>query len=104
MPDEIMGTGWIGCVHLDDRVKVENEWNAAVEGGREYRQLYKFITPTGESISVVSEAVILRDDRTQVMIGAVGFISPASSSIGLTGLARLAEAPPIIDGAVDQSI
>ena len=65
--------GWIGAVHPEDRGKVEQAWNTAVQFGRDLSLEYRLQRPNGKVISVLATAKANRDAEGRV-IGYLGTV------------------------------
>jgi len=77
--EEVKGTGWVNCVHRDDREAVEQEWNRAVQEHRAFNMNYRMITPDGRVTPVKCTSYRLENpDGTTV--GYVGIIAKESIS------------------------
>jgi PAS domain S-box-containing protein len=55
--------GWADQIHPDDRDRVVESWNAAVEGSKsEWTEEYRLMSPDGSYVQLDSRGSILRDD------------------------------------------
>jgi diguanylate cyclase (GGDEF)-like protein/PAS domain S-box-containing protein len=77
--DMALGEGWMAAVHPDDRVRVETEWNTAVEQHRDFALEYRFLRPDGTVVWVAGAATALGggDPPGTGYIGAVTDITAA---------------------------
>ena len=65
-PEEAQGQGWVSAIHPDDKERVFQEWNAAVEAGQLFSSEYRFRTPQGKVTWVQGNAIGIRDAAGQV--------------------------------------
>jgi len=77
--DMALGEGWMAAIHPDDRVRVETEWNSAVEQRRDFALEYRFLRPDGAIVWVAGAAKALGggDPSGTGYIGAVTDITAA---------------------------
>ncbi|HEX4342129.1 MAG TPA: PAS domain S-box protein [Verrucomicrobiae bacterium] len=59
--EEALGFGWLKAVHPDDRGRIQEEWNAAVERGESSNSEFRFVRPDGMITWVQGNALQLRD-------------------------------------------
>jgi len=52
--DEVKGSGWIDSVALEDRDRVVQEWNLAIDTEREFESDFMLITPDKEGVQVTA--------------------------------------------------
>jgi len=71
---EMLGNGWINSVHEDDRERVSNEWENAIEGQTNFYLHYRLKNASGEDISVIGEAFKLTNPNGEVL-GYMGCIT-----------------------------
>jgi PAS domain S-box-containing protein len=74
LPAQAAGEGWVQALHSDDRQPIFDQWNAAVESGKEFALEYRFQHPDGTSVWVIGQATALRDEVGNVA-GFIGTIS-----------------------------
>lgn len=72
--NECRGTNWLHFVHHDDRDEVEDEWNRAVKGGRDFRMAYKIVISSGKELEVFMSAHPMRNKVNGIIIGFMGTI------------------------------
>lgn len=61
---EIIGSNWVSIIHQNDREMVKNEWDSAVDDGRDFEMIYRFVKPDGSIQKVKGFAhAILKNDR-----------------------------------------
>jgi PAS domain S-box-containing protein len=77
--DVALGEGWTAAIHPDDRVRVDTEWNTAVEQRRDFALEYRFLRPDGAIVWVAGAATALGggDPSGTGYIGAVTDITAA---------------------------
>jgi diguanylate cyclase (GGDEF)-like protein/PAS domain S-box-containing protein len=77
--DVALGEGWTAAIHPDDRVRVDTEWNTAVEQRRDFALEYRFLRPDGAIVWVAGAATALGggDPSRTGYIGAVTDITAA---------------------------
>ncbi|MBP6057038.1 MAG: PAS domain S-box protein [Nitrosomonas sp.] len=68
------GYGWISAIHSDDRERVMNEWNRAVQYQRQFMSEYRFQTKEQVITWILGHAQAERDQNGDVM-GYVGTIT-----------------------------
>jgi PAS domain S-box-containing protein len=78
---EARGNGWVLGVHPDDRVKVFEEWEQAVEQDREFLMNYRYVDRKGHSTMCEVHGYPYRDG--DVTSGYVGVISVLDSEVKL---------------------
>jgi len=59
--EEASGMGWMRAVHPSDRARVQQTWNAAVEGRTDFDLRYRFLRPDGTESWVMGRAVRSHD-------------------------------------------
>src|SRR5207244_5770434 len=64
--EEAAGRGCISALHPDDRQRVMEAWDRAVETGGAFTLDYRFLSPAGEVTWVLGSAVALRDETGAV--------------------------------------
>lgn len=64
--DEVLGYGWIGYIHPQDRDRVRHEWEAAVGEEREFAMTHRLISLTGRVLAVHTSARPLGDGRAYI--------------------------------------
>lgn len=69
--DEMAGTGWENIVCPDDKTRVWQEWNSAVERKRTFESVYCVVDRTGERFRVQAIAIPFRSPTNEV-VGYVG--------------------------------
>jgi PAS domain S-box-containing protein len=74
---QAMGQGWANALHPEDRARVFQEWNEAVESGREFHSEYRFQTRTGQVRWVMGGAVSMQDEAG-VVTGYLGTVTDIS--------------------------
>ncbi|NEO30729.1 MAG: PAS domain S-box protein [Symploca sp. SIO3C6] len=72
--EESLTTGWISAIHPDDRERVFNQWNLAVQNSLPFRLEYRFQRPDHRVTWVFGQAVAQRDSQGEVT-GFVGTIT-----------------------------
>lgn len=65
-PQQAAGRGCISAIHPDDRRRVQEAWQSAVDAGREFTLEYRFLSPEGKVTWVLGSAVGWRDDAGAV--------------------------------------
>lgn len=83
-PEEARGQGWVKALHPEDRERVYQEWQRAVETEQEFSGEYRFQTPEGKVTWVAGRGVAFRNDKGEI-IGHLGTVADISD------LKRLAE-------------
>lgn len=73
--DEVVGNGWINCIHPDDRSKVREEWALSVHDGRDFELACRMIKPGGDEFNVIGRVVVMRDNNGKP-IGYFGTVHP----------------------------
>lgn len=73
---DLLGKGWVNCIHPEDREAVTAEWYAAVHDRRPFIYLFRYLRPNGEIKSVRVQAVINYNSKN-VCIGALGSVFEA---------------------------
>jgi PAS domain-containing protein len=58
---QLMGMGWVSCIFLEDREGVRDEWESAVEDGREFRMRYRLVDAAQQPFRVEAHASPVRD-------------------------------------------
>lgn len=72
--EEAVGTGWLVCVHPDDRDKIQKDWSIAAEEGRAFSTAFRIINKnTNKESTVTCYSVPLRDNSGRVY-GHIGSI------------------------------
>lgn len=76
--DQCLGWGWINAVAHDDRERVREEWEAAVNERRAFSSNYRLISATGALFPIECKATPIRDSRGVVVkwMGNVVCIGP----------------------------
>jgi diguanylate cyclase (GGDEF)-like protein/PAS domain S-box-containing protein len=77
---DALGAGWTAAVHLDDRERVVDEWQAAVSEGREFSLEYRFRRPDGSSVWLDGRARSHRGSDGQIA-GYVGTLTDISAAV-----------------------
>lgn len=67
---EIKGSNWVTIIHPNDREAVKSEWDSAVEDGRDFEMVYRFVKPDGsiQKVKVLAFAII-KDNTLQGFFG-----------------------------------
>lgn len=73
---DLLGDGWISCIHPADREAVMEEWKEAFKGKRQFLFLFRYLRPDGETRSVRVQAVLNYNSKG-VCIGALGSVFQA---------------------------
>ena len=61
---EIKGSNWVTIMHPNDREIVKSEWDSAVEDGRDFEMVYRFVKPDGSIQKVKGFAhAMFKDDK-----------------------------------------
>ena len=61
---EIKGSNWVTIIHPNDREAVKSEWDSAVEDGRDFEMVYRFVKPDGSIQKVKGSAhAMFKDDK-----------------------------------------
>jgi PAS domain S-box-containing protein len=77
---EVMGEGWINCIHPEDRERVVDNWKDAVTAGREVSEDIKYLRADGTSF--VAHANVYREvDDEGVIRGWLGIIVPLEADV-----------------------
>jgi diguanylate cyclase (GGDEF)-like protein/PAS domain S-box-containing protein len=101
-------SGYIGggrMVHSDERASIRAAWAAAADGGRDFREEFRYVRPDGEVRWISAHATALRDQEGAVtgFIGSVLDVTDRRESEQRTAsiVGRIAEAVSVIgpDGA-----
>lgn len=58
---QLMGMGWVSCIFSADREAVRDEWESAVEDGREFRMRYRLLDAAQQPFLVETHASPVRD-------------------------------------------
>jgi PAS domain S-box-containing protein len=74
-PEEALGQGWARALHPDDKERVFQEWQAAVEEGRLFAGEYRFQTPQGRVTWLEGNAIGLRDPAGRCCNEYIGTLS-----------------------------
>lgn len=61
--DELVGKGWINTIAHDERDRVLEDWNSAIEDCREFESTYHVATPDGERIRITARTIKMRGTR-----------------------------------------
>lgn len=72
--NELLGNGWINSIHEDDRKRVADEWNRAVENEVNFYLHYRLVDTNGKIINVIGEAFRLTD-AVGTLLGFMGCIT-----------------------------
>jgi len=64
---EMLGNGWINSVHEDDRDRVSDAWESAIEDKTNFFLHYKMVNASGEAIPVIGEAFKLTNPSGDVL-------------------------------------
>lgn len=78
-PDEILGNGWVSAVHPEDRERVFDEWNDAVEQKRAFVERYRFIHKDKSIMYVQGQALPVLDAKGNIT-AFVGTLTPINES------------------------
>jgi diguanylate cyclase (GGDEF)-like protein/PAS domain S-box-containing protein len=70
---ELLGRGWLGAVHPEDRNALDRAWIAALAAGCDYEHEYRVVRPNGSTCMVHARAASLRDEAGRVL-GSVGTV------------------------------
>lgn len=73
--DQVSGYGWLNCVIQDDRVRVRNEWEAAVREQREFALQFKMRGADDKAFLVDAFAKPIRHSATPAVEQWVGTIA-----------------------------
>jgi PAS domain S-box-containing protein/putative nucleotidyltransferase with HDIG domain len=69
-----LGNGWLEAVHPDDRAKLTEGWQAAVEDRAGSASDYRFLNPDGNITWVIGQAVPEEDEQGRI-VGYIGAIT-----------------------------
>jgi PAS domain S-box-containing protein len=71
MPSELIGHGWVNAIAKEDRKRLVENWQKAVDEDRELIDEFRFVTPDGERIpaTVHSYKMVGRDNDTIGYLG-----------------------------------
>ncbi len=73
-PREAAGKGWANAIHPDDRNRVFQEWNNAIQGNGDFRGEYRFKAPSGQVSHLIGASNPVKDAEGKVT-GYVGFVT-----------------------------
>jgi len=73
-PDQASGHGWSSALHHEDRQRVFDEWDAAVQSTQAFKSEYRFLTPAGDITWVVGRSAALYDQNDEI-VGYVGTVT-----------------------------
>lgn len=76
---EVLGNGWVTALHPDDRQRVFDEWEDAVEQKRAFIERYRFIHKDKSIAHVQGQALPVLDNLGRVT-GFVGTLTPIDES------------------------
>jgi PAS domain-containing protein len=65
--DEFQGSGWRTLVHSEDIDRVERQWDASVRDRRNFSQIFRLVTSSGDSIRVQCRGEVLNDRNGDVL-------------------------------------
>src|SRR5207237_9398459 len=76
-PEAVLGRGWVSAIHPDDRVRVAESWQSAVEAGTDLNLEFRSLRPDGSVVWLAGSAVALRrrDGSFAGFVGTVGDIT-----------------------------
>lgn len=70
---EILGRSWVSVIHEDDREKVAQEWDDAIEQKRDFDLSYRWVSSDGRTIHIHAKANRLLDQSSRIL-GWVAFV------------------------------
>jgi PAS domain S-box-containing protein len=76
--EQVIGNGWLSFVAENDRDRVHDEWEKAVNNGYDFDITYDLVTRYGDTLSVRSKSRLLRD-RNGIGLIWNGALIPADS-------------------------
>ncbi|CAA7623109.1 PAS domain S-box protein [Magnetospirillum sp. SS-4] len=81
-PQDMLGYGWTGTLHPDDRQRVTGEWTRSLETGGMFQSEYRFLAPDGRVTWVLGQASPRHDGegRLDGYIGTITDITPAKNA------------------------
>ena len=65
--DEFQGSGWRTLIHSEDMDRVERQWDASVRDKRNFSQVFRLVTSSGDSIRVQCRGEVLHDRNGNVL-------------------------------------
>ncbi len=65
--DEFQGSGWRTLIHSEDMDRVERQWDASVRDKRNFSQVFRLVTSSGDSIRVQCRGEVLHDRNGDVL-------------------------------------
>jgi PAS domain S-box-containing protein len=65
--DETLGEGWKQAVHPDDRSRVEDDWTACVQEGREWNVGFRVVNVDGSIRWVWGKSAAVRDSQGRIL-------------------------------------
>ncbi|MDY0101871.1 MAG: PAS domain S-box protein [Lentimicrobium sp.] len=71
--EEGQGTGWVECIHPDDKNRVMNEWYKSTESRSKFDLMYRFKNRQGKITWVIGQAAPMHDKNGE-LIGFLGNI------------------------------
>jgi diguanylate cyclase (GGDEF)-like protein/PAS domain S-box-containing protein len=69
--EQARGRGWLAAVHADDRARVQEAWDEAVQGESQFEQEFRFAGPGGQSVYAVAAARPEHDEQGR-RVGHIG--------------------------------
>jgi PAS domain S-box-containing protein len=78
LPSDASGNGWVVGIHEDDREKVYEEWQSAIEQTRDFNMNYRVGSQSTGFKSVHARATCVKNSKGKVM-GCIGTIEPVAS-------------------------
>lgn len=80
MPHEATGDGWLQGVHLNDRERVQTEWNESVDQGREFHLSCRLGNPSTDDYKEFTvNSKLIRDSKGK-HVGRFGYFKNTSSN------------------------
>ncbi len=70
---DVLGYGWVSAIYAEDRVRVGQEWQAAVQQGRRFDETYQIVTPDRKMVAVNARALPVTGTRGQIT-GYIGIV------------------------------
>jgi PAS domain S-box-containing protein len=78
--EQALGRGWVSAIHPDDRARVAEAWQAAVEAGTDLSLEFRSLRPDGSVVWLAGSAVALRR-RDGSFDGYVGTVDDITATI-----------------------
>lgn len=71
----VLGNGWLTCVHFDDRDDVYHEWTQSISQERDFSMTFRLQSPGRPVVNVHCQASVLRDGARVVgRLGSFGVL------------------------------